>query len=74
MIASAEIQLTLADLEATPDDGNRYELIDGGMHVSFPGFSPSECIGATIDRDRDLSEGASDWYRRAGCWHDLRRP
>ena len=34
MIASAEIQLTLADLEATPDDGNRYELIDGGLHVS----------------------------------------
>ena len=34
MIANAEIQLTLADLEATPDDSNRYELIDGGLHVS----------------------------------------
>jgi Uma2 family endonuclease len=26
--------LTIADLEATPDDGNRYELIDGEIFVS----------------------------------------
>jgi Uma2 family endonuclease len=26
--------LTIADLESTPDDGNRYELIDGEMFVS----------------------------------------
>ena len=26
--------LTIADLESTPDDGNRYELIDGEIYVS----------------------------------------
>lgn len=26
--------LTLADLDATPDDGNRYELIDGEIYMS----------------------------------------
>ena len=29
-----EPPLTIADLEATPDDGNRYELIEGELHVS----------------------------------------
>jgi Uma2 family endonuclease len=28
------IKLTLADLEALPDDGNRYELIEGELHVA----------------------------------------
>jgi Uma2 family endonuclease len=28
------IKLTIADLEALPQDGNRYELIDGELHVS----------------------------------------
>jgi len=30
----APVLLTIADLEATPDDGNRYELIDGELYVS----------------------------------------
>jgi Uma2 family endonuclease len=30
----AEPPLTVADLEATPDDGNRYEVIDGELFVS----------------------------------------
>jgi Uma2 family endonuclease len=35
----APVLLTIADLEATPDDGNRYELIDGELYVSTaPGF------------------------------------
>jgi Uma2 family endonuclease len=35
----APVFLSIADLEATPDDGNRYELIDGEIHVSTaPGF------------------------------------
>jgi Uma2 family endonuclease len=34
MIAYTEPPLTIADLEATPDDGNRYELIEGELHVS----------------------------------------
>jgi Uma2 family endonuclease len=29
-----EPPLTIADLEATPDDGNRYELIEGELYVS----------------------------------------
>jgi len=28
------IKLTIHDLEALPEDGNRYELIDGELHVS----------------------------------------
>jgi len=33
------VLLTVADLEATPDDGNRYEVIDGELYVSAaPGF------------------------------------
>src|SRR5271165_2078781 len=35
----AEMPLTIADLESAPDDGNRYELIEGELHVSTaPGF------------------------------------
>lgn len=36
---STAIVLTIDDLEALPDDGNRYELIDGELYVSrAPGF------------------------------------
>jgi Uma2 family endonuclease len=34
MSAFAEPPLIIADLEAAPDDGNRYELIEGELHVS----------------------------------------
>src|SRR5271165_4111 len=34
MSVYTEPPLTIADLEATPDDGNRYELIDGEIFVS----------------------------------------
>ncbi len=34
MSAYAEPPLTIADLEATPDDGNRYELVDGELYGS----------------------------------------
>ncbi len=30
------IVLTVDDLEGTPDDGNRYEVIDGDLYVSGP--------------------------------------
>ena len=30
----SSIKLTIADLEALPDDGNRYELIEGEIHVA----------------------------------------
>ncbi len=34
MSTATDLRLTNADLEAVPDDGNRYELIDGELHVS----------------------------------------
>ena len=34
MSVYTEPPLTIADLEATPDDGNRYELIEGELYVS----------------------------------------
>lgn len=36
MASSASTGLTYADLERTPDDGNRYELIDGELFVTPP--------------------------------------
>lgn len=39
MSAASELRLTNADVEAMPDDGNRYEVIDGDLYVSSaPGF------------------------------------
>jgi Uma2 family endonuclease len=34
MSYASDLRLTNADLEAMPDDGNRYELIDGELYVS----------------------------------------
>jgi Uma2 family endonuclease len=34
MVTRIEPLLTIADLDATPDDGNRYELIEGELFVS----------------------------------------
>ena len=52
------VLLTVADLEATPDDGNRYEVIDGELYVSAaPGF---------IHQSALLNLGAHLWtYLRA---------
>jgi Uma2 family endonuclease len=48
--------LTVADLEAMPDDGNRYELIDGWLQVSpAPGTSHQAIVttlSARLYRDR----------------------
>lgn len=41
--------LTHHDLDATPDDGNYYELIDGVLHVSpFPNSSHQNVIAALL--------------------------
>jgi Uma2 family endonuclease len=34
MSRSTELPLTVSDLEGAPDDGNRYEVIEGELHVS----------------------------------------
>jgi Uma2 family endonuclease len=40
MSAASTLRLTNADLEAMPEDGNRYEVIDGELYVSSaPGFT-----------------------------------
>ncbi len=33
-MATTARRWTLADLEGLPDDGNRYEIIDGELHVT----------------------------------------
>ena len=51
---------TVADLEGMPDDGNRYELIDGMLHVS-----PAPWLGHQV-----VSAGVYDRLRPA-CSPDL---
>ena len=51
MAARIEPLLTVADLDACPDDNNRYELIEGELFVSrAPWTSPS-------NRYSELSSG-----------------
>jgi len=53
--------LTAADLESLPDDGHRYELVDGTLLVSpSPGFSHQTVLGQLYLR------------LRAACPRDLR--
>lgn len=45
MVAKVEPLLTMADLDAMPDDGNRYELIEGELFVSrAPTLSHQEIV------------------------------
>lgn len=46
MSTKIEPLLTIADLEAMPGDGNRYELFEGELHVSrAPGLSHQRALG-----------------------------
>lgn len=41
----AEIMLTVADLDLMPEDDNRYEVIDGDLHVSTaPSYHHQYCL------------------------------
>jgi len=61
MVASASSPLTVHDLEAMPDDGRRYELVDGVLVVTpAPGWPHQEMAGALYVR------------LRAACPPDLR--
>src|SRR5580698_3693579 len=58
MSYASDLRLTNADVECMPDDGNRYELIDGELYVSSaPGFSHQtilvNLVGAFLDYLRD---------------------
>lgn len=46
-VVDSERPFTVEDLEATPDDGRRYELIDGTLFVSpAPGWPHQEVVGS----------------------------
>ncbi|HJZ69878.1 MAG TPA: Uma2 family endonuclease [Blastocatellia bacterium] len=45
MVAKIEPLLTIADLDAMPEDGNRYELIEGELFASrAPTLTPQEVV------------------------------
>ena len=53
MAAKLEPILTIADLDATPDDGNRYELIEGELYVSrAPGLKHQRISGNIFEAFR----------------------
>jgi Uma2 family endonuclease len=41
---------TLEDLALLPDDGHRYEIVDGGLHVSPPPTSSHQVCAGRLDR------------------------
>lgn len=43
-------KLTYEDYETFPDDGNRYEIIDGEVHVSPPPITPHQWASAQLSR------------------------
>src|SRR5580704_12186241 len=54
MSVYTEPPLTIADLEATPDDGNRYELIEGELYVSTsPSYFHQYILGNIYTAFRD---------------------
>jgi Uma2 family endonuclease len=54
MSVYTEPPLTIADLDATPDDGNRYELIEGELYVSAsPSFFHQDILGNLFTAFKD---------------------
>jgi Uma2 family endonuclease len=65
---SQERRFTSADLELLPDDGKRYEIIDGELYVSKPW---------TVDHQATCSElgfELGQWNRTAGLGHVVPAP
>ncbi len=53
-MASAPTQWTAAMVHALPDDGNRYEVIDGELFVTpAPSWNHQDAVGEMFDRLRD---------------------
>ena len=46
---------TLDDLAVLPDDGHRYEIIDGGLHVSSPPMSRQQVCASRLEHDLALA-------------------
>ena len=47
---SSRVRFTVDDLELTPDDGSRYEIIDGDLYVSTQPQWQHQFVAARIDR------------------------
>jgi Uma2 family endonuclease len=54
---------TLADLDTLPDDGQRYELVDGGLVVTPPPTQRHQMLGDDL-RDRLQAAAPSGWRAR----------
>src|SRR4051812_23282948 len=59
MGAFTEIPVTVSALEGMPEDGNRYEVIEGELHVSTaPGFPHQAALAklfSALDRYLDMN-------------------
>ena len=60
MTTKIEPLMTIADLEAMPDDGNRYEIIEGELFVSCsPGLTHQRVLGNILFLIRKYLENSS---------------
>lgn len=50
---ASSIRFTVHDLELTPDDGNRYEIIDGDLHVSKQPHWHHQLVCSRISNELD---------------------
>lgn len=53
MRVPSPVKMTIADLDRLPDDGNRYELIDGELFVTASPFEPHQRVQLRFSRKLD---------------------